>query len=111
MQCVDVAARLAAAILRRNPASVIVPFDDPTHEARLDLQDTILSLAERIQLSWSLTSTQPASLHSHIPWLASGSASFVPPLAAPQRPKTRSLLAKKLSPFRRVRCDACPAED
>lgn len=48
MRCVDVAALFAAAILRRNPDSVIVPFDDRTHEARLDPQDTILSLAERL---------------------------------------------------------------
>lgn len=48
MRCVDVAALFAAAILRRNPDSVIVPFDNYTHEARLDPQDTILSLAERL---------------------------------------------------------------
>jgi 60 kDa SS-A/Ro ribonucleoprotein len=48
MRCVDVAALFAAAILRRNPDSVVVPFDDRTHEARLDPQDTILSLAERL---------------------------------------------------------------
>jgi 60 kDa SS-A/Ro ribonucleoprotein len=27
MRCVDVAALFAAAILRRNPASVVIPFD------------------------------------------------------------------------------------
>lgn len=48
MRCVDVAALFAAAILRRNPASVVIPFDDRTHEARLDPGDTILSLAERL---------------------------------------------------------------
>jgi 60 kDa SS-A/Ro ribonucleoprotein len=48
MRCVDVAALFAAAILRRNPDSVIVPFDDRVHEARLDPGDTILSLAERL---------------------------------------------------------------
>jgi 60 kDa SS-A/Ro ribonucleoprotein len=48
MRCIDVAALFAAAILRRNPDSVVVPFDDRTHEARLDPQDTILSLAERL---------------------------------------------------------------
>lgn len=48
LRCVDVAALLAAAILRRNPASVVIPFDDRTHDARLDPEDTILSLAERL---------------------------------------------------------------
>jgi 60 kDa SS-A/Ro ribonucleoprotein len=48
MRCVDVAALFAAALLRRNPDSLIVPFDDRVHEARLDPQDTILSLAERL---------------------------------------------------------------
>jgi 60 kDa SS-A/Ro ribonucleoprotein len=48
MRCVDVAALFAAAILRRNPDSVVVPFDDRMHDVRLDPQDTILSLAERL---------------------------------------------------------------
>jgi 60 kDa SS-A/Ro ribonucleoprotein len=48
MRCVDVAALFAAAILRRNPESLVVPFDDRTHDARLDPQDSILSLAERL---------------------------------------------------------------
>ncbi len=48
MRCVDVAALVAAALLRRNPGSVVVPFDDRVHEARLDPEDTILSLAERL---------------------------------------------------------------
>ncbi len=48
MRCVDVAALFAAAILRRNPASVVIPFDDRTHDVRLDAGDTILSLAERL---------------------------------------------------------------
>jgi 60 kDa SS-A/Ro ribonucleoprotein len=48
MRCVDVAALFAAAILRRNPESVVIPFDDRTHDVRLDPGDTILSLAERL---------------------------------------------------------------
>jgi 60 kDa SS-A/Ro ribonucleoprotein len=48
MRCVDVAALFAAAILRRNPDSVVVPFDNNVHEARVDPQDTILSLAARL---------------------------------------------------------------
>jgi 60 kDa SS-A/Ro ribonucleoprotein len=48
MRCVDVAALFAAAIRRRNPDSIVVPFDDRTHQARVDPQDSILSLAERL---------------------------------------------------------------
>jgi 60 kDa SS-A/Ro ribonucleoprotein len=48
MRCVDVAALFAAAILRRNPESVVVPFDTAAYEAKVDPQDTILSLAERL---------------------------------------------------------------
>ena len=48
MRCVDVAALFAAAILRRNPDSVVMPFDTAAYEAKFDPQDTILSLAERL---------------------------------------------------------------
>lgn len=48
MRCVDVAALFAAAILRRNPQSVIVPFDTAAYQAKMDPQDTILSLAKRL---------------------------------------------------------------
>ena len=48
MRCVDVAALFAAAILRRNPSSVLVPFDDRTHQADVDPQDAILSLSARL---------------------------------------------------------------
>ncbi|MBA4015594.1 MAG: TROVE domain-containing protein [Pirellula sp.] len=48
MRCVDVAALFAAAILRRNADSIVVPFDTEAYAARLDPGDTILSLAERL---------------------------------------------------------------
>jgi 60 kDa SS-A/Ro ribonucleoprotein len=48
MRCVDVAALFAAAILRRNPDSLIVPFDTEAYPTNLDPGDTILSLAERL---------------------------------------------------------------
>jgi 60 kDa SS-A/Ro ribonucleoprotein len=48
MRCVDVAALFAAAILRRNPESVVIPFDTQAYEARLDPSDSVLSLAERL---------------------------------------------------------------
>jgi 60 kDa SS-A/Ro ribonucleoprotein len=48
MRCVDVAALFAAAILRRNPDSIVIPFDTSAYEARVDPSDSILSLAERL---------------------------------------------------------------
>jgi 60 kDa SS-A/Ro ribonucleoprotein len=48
VRCVDVAALFAAAILRRNPDSVVIPFDDKAYHVKLDPQDTILSLASRL---------------------------------------------------------------
>ena len=48
MRCVDVAALFAAAILRRNPDSIVIPFDTRAYNVRIDPQDTILSLSERM---------------------------------------------------------------
>ena len=48
MRCVDVAALFAAAILRRNPDSLIVPFDTRAYRARFDADDSILSLSQRL---------------------------------------------------------------
>ncbi len=48
MRSVDVAALFTAAILRRNPDSVIVPFDTCAYDARVDPNDSILSLSERL---------------------------------------------------------------
>jgi 60 kDa SS-A/Ro ribonucleoprotein len=48
MRCVDVAALFAAAILRRNPDSIVIPFDTLAYDVRVDPNDTILSLSERL---------------------------------------------------------------
>jgi 60 kDa SS-A/Ro ribonucleoprotein len=48
MRCVDVAALFAAAILRRNPDSVVIPFDQSAYKAKIEASDTILSIAERL---------------------------------------------------------------
>ena len=48
MRCVDVAALFAAAILRRNPDSILIPFDTAAYEAKVDPTDSVLSLAERL---------------------------------------------------------------
>lgn len=48
VRCVDVAALFAAAILRRNPDSIVIPFDNRAFWVTIDPQDTILSVAERL---------------------------------------------------------------
>jgi hypothetical protein len=48
MRCVDVAALYAAAIPRRNPDSIVMPFDDRTNEASIDRKHSILNQAERL---------------------------------------------------------------
>ncbi|WP_417388093.1 vWA domain-containing protein [Gimesia sp.] len=48
MRCVDAAALFAAAILRRNPDSVVIPFDTRAYDVRVDPADSILSLSERL---------------------------------------------------------------
>lgn len=48
MRVVDAAAVYAAALLRRNPDSLVVPFDDRAHTARFDPSDAILSIAKRL---------------------------------------------------------------
>jgi 60 kDa SS-A/Ro ribonucleoprotein len=48
MRCVDVAALFAAAILRRNPDSVVIPFDTQTYDAKIDPTDSILSVSKRL---------------------------------------------------------------
>ncbi len=48
MRCVDVAALFAAAILRRNPDSVVVPFDTQAYDVRIDPSDSILTLSARL---------------------------------------------------------------
>ena len=48
MRCVDVASLFASAILRRNPDSIIIPFDTSAYRAKVDPGDTILSLAARL---------------------------------------------------------------
>lgn len=48
MRCVDVAALFAAAVLRRNPGSVVIPFDTTAHHAEVSPSESILSLAARL---------------------------------------------------------------
>ena len=48
MRCIDVAALFAAALVRANPDSVIIPFDTQAYDCRIDPNDAFLSLAERL---------------------------------------------------------------
>jgi 60 kDa SS-A/Ro ribonucleoprotein len=48
MRCIDVAALFAAAILRRNPDSVVIPFDTQAYDVKVDPSDSILSLSARL---------------------------------------------------------------
>jgi 60 kDa SS-A/Ro ribonucleoprotein len=48
MRCVDVAALFAAALLRGNPESVVIPFDTRAYKARFDPADSILSVAAQL---------------------------------------------------------------
>jgi len=48
VRCVDVAALMAAAVLRQNPEAEIVPFDDRAHEVKLNPRDSVMSNANRL---------------------------------------------------------------
>ena len=48
MRCIDVAALFAAAIVRRNPDSVIIPFDTSAYEVEAVPTEPILQLAQRL---------------------------------------------------------------
>jgi len=45
MQCVDVAALIASSILRKNPETVILPFDTSVHKTNLNPMDSIMTNA------------------------------------------------------------------
>ncbi|HEY7428479.1 MAG TPA: TROVE domain-containing protein [Gemmataceae bacterium] len=48
MRCVDVAALFAAALLRRNPGSVVIPFDTAAYRAEVGADEKVLDLAARL---------------------------------------------------------------
>lgn len=48
VRCVDAAAVFAAAVLRRNPRSVVIPFDTSAHVADVSPDEGILALARRL---------------------------------------------------------------
>ncbi len=48
VRCVDVAALFAAALLRRNPGSVVIPFDTRAHQVEIGPEESILDVAARL---------------------------------------------------------------
>jgi 60 kDa SS-A/Ro ribonucleoprotein len=48
VRCVDVAALVAAAILRRNPEAIVMPFSDSVIPLRLNHRDTVMSNAKAL---------------------------------------------------------------
>jgi 60 kDa SS-A/Ro ribonucleoprotein len=48
MRCVDVAALFAAAVVRRNPGSVVIPFDTRAYSVEVSAGERILALAARL---------------------------------------------------------------
>ncbi|MCB1051420.1 MAG: TROVE domain-containing protein [Acidobacteria bacterium] len=48
VRCVDVAALIAACVLRKNPDAIVMPFDTQVHKATLNPRDTVLTNAARL---------------------------------------------------------------
>lgn len=48
VRCLDVAALVAAAVLRKNPTAEVIPFKETIVDVRLNPRDTVLTNAERI---------------------------------------------------------------
>ncbi|PBC22231.1 MULTISPECIES: RNA-binding protein [unclassified Mesorhizobium] len=48
VRCIDVAALVAAAILRRNPTARILPFENDVVEIRLNARDTVMTNAAKL---------------------------------------------------------------
>ena len=47
-RCIDVAALVAAAIMRRNPDTEVIPFSDRISQCRLNARDTVITNAEKL---------------------------------------------------------------
>ncbi len=48
VRCLDVAALVAAAILRKNPTAEVIPFSDSVVEARLNPRDSVMTNAQKL---------------------------------------------------------------
>ena len=48
MRCIDVAALVAASVLRKNPNAEVIPFETTVHALRLNPRDSIMTNAEKL---------------------------------------------------------------
>ena len=48
IRCIDVAALVAAAVLRKNPGATVLPFNEAVVKVRLNARDTVLTNADRL---------------------------------------------------------------
>jgi 60 kDa SS-A/Ro ribonucleoprotein len=48
VRCIDVAALVAAAILRKNPTAEVIPFSDSVVEAQLNPRDSVMTNAQKL---------------------------------------------------------------
>jgi 60 kDa SS-A/Ro ribonucleoprotein len=48
IRCIDVAALVAATVLRKNPEAVVTPFDTRVHNSKLNPMDSIMTNAEKL---------------------------------------------------------------
>jgi len=48
VRCIDVAALVAAAVVRKNPGARVLPFEEGVRDVRLEARDTILTNAEKL---------------------------------------------------------------
>jgi 60 kDa SS-A/Ro ribonucleoprotein len=48
VRCVDVAALVAAAVLRKNPSATVLPFDESVVEISVSARDTVMTNAQRL---------------------------------------------------------------
>jgi 60 kDa SS-A/Ro ribonucleoprotein len=48
IQCVDVAALVAAALMRKNPATVVLPFENDVVDIALNPRDTVMTNAQKL---------------------------------------------------------------
>ncbi|MEM1388038.1 MAG: RNA-binding protein [Pseudomonadota bacterium] len=64
MRCIDVASLVAAAFLRANPATQVVPFEGRVRDLRLEPRDTVLTNASKLAaLGGGATNCSEALLH------------------------------------------------
>ncbi|MCC6756112.1 MAG: hypothetical protein IT199_07060 [Solirubrobacterales bacterium] len=46
VRCIDVAALIASAVLRKNPNSIVLPFDTRVHSTKLNARDSVMTNAQ-----------------------------------------------------------------